>query len=130
VPTGAPVASFSLAVDRPFKDQSGNRATDFIDIVTWRKLAEQVSQYATKGRLVAVEGQLQIRSYEAKDGGGKRKVAEVVADAVRFLDSKRAQNGAADGQPEAHGDGASDDSEQHGAEPVGAGAAGDEDVPF
>ena len=85
VPSGAPVASFTLAVDRPFRDQQGNRETDFIDIVAWRKLAEQVSQYMTKGRMVAVEGRLQIRSYETQDGQ-KRKVAEVVADGVRFLD--------------------------------------------
>ena len=85
VPSGAPVASFTLAVDRPFRDQQGNRETDFIDIVAWRKLAEQVSQYMSKGRMVAVEGRLQIRSYETQDGQ-KRKVSEVVADGVRFLD--------------------------------------------
>jgi single-strand DNA-binding protein len=88
VPSGAPVASFTLAVDRPFRDQQGNRETDFIDIVAWRKLAEQVSQYMSKGRMVAVEGRLQIRSYETQDGQ-KRKVSEVVADGVRFLDRAR-----------------------------------------
>ncbi len=93
VPSGAPVASFTLAVDRPFRDQQGNRETDFIDIVAWRKLAEQVSQYMSKGRMVAVEGRLQIRSYETQDGQ-KRKVAEVVADGIRFLD--RARSGAAE----------------------------------
>src|SRR5437660_6324471 len=88
VPSGAPVANFTLAVDRPFRDRQGNRETDFIDIVAWRKLAEQVSQYMSKGRMVAVEGRLQIRSYETQDGQ-KRKVAEVVADGVRFLDRGR-----------------------------------------
>jgi len=87
VPSGQPVASFTLAVDRPFTNQQGERDTDFIDIVAWRKLAEQVSQHLVKGRLVAVEGRLQIRSYETQDGQ-KRKVAEVVADGVRFLDRK------------------------------------------
>jgi single-strand DNA-binding protein len=87
VPSGQPVAGFTLAVDRPFVNQQGERATDFIDIVAWRKLAEQVTQHLSKGRLVAVEGRLQIRSYETQDGQ-KRKVAEVVADAVRFLDRK------------------------------------------
>jgi len=87
VPSGQPVASFTLAVDRPFVNQQGERATDFIDIVAWRKLAEQVTQHLSKGRLVAVEGRLQIRSYETQDGQ-KRKVAEVVADGVRFLDRK------------------------------------------
>jgi single-strand DNA-binding protein len=95
VPSGAPVVSFTLAVDRPFRDQQGNRETDFIDIVAWRKLAEQVSQYVTKGRLVAVEGRLQIRSYETQDGQ-KRKVAEVVADGIRFLD--RARTGGTESQ--------------------------------
>lgn len=88
VPSGVPVASFTLAVDRPFRDQQGNRETDFIDIVAWRKLAEQVSQYMSKGRMVAVEGRLQIRSYETQEGQ-KRKVAEVVADGIRFLDRAR-----------------------------------------
>ncbi len=97
VPSGHPVASFSLAVDRPFTNQAGERETDFIDIVAWRKLADQVSQHLSKGRLVAVEGRLQIRSYETQDGQ-KRKVAEIVADAVRFLDRKGTPTGA--GTPE------------------------------
>lgn len=99
VPSGAPVASFTLAVDRPFANQQGERETDFIDIVTWRRLAEQVSRHLSKGRLVAVEGRLQIRSYETQDGQ-KRRVAEVVADGVRFLDRKvtGAQTEAAQGE--------------------------------
>lgn len=120
VPSGAPVASFTLAVDRPFANQQGNRETDFIDVVAWRKLAEQVSQYMTKGRMVAVEGRLQIRSYETQDGQ-KRKVAEVVADGVRFLD--RARPGAGPAEPAAapaHA-GVGDDTAQGGP---------DEDVPF
>lgn len=84
-PNGVPVASFGLAVDRPFANQQGERATDFIDIVVWRKQAETVAEHLTKGRLVAVEGRLQIRDYEARDGQ-KRRAAEVVADGVRFLD--------------------------------------------
>jgi single-strand DNA-binding protein len=87
VPSGQPVASFTLAVDRPFTSQQGEQQTDFIDIVAWRRLAEQVTQYLGKGRLVAVEGRLQIRSYETADGQ-KRKVAEVVATNIRFLDRK------------------------------------------
>ncbi len=115
VPSGAPVASFTLAVDRPFRDQQGNRETDFIDIVAWRKLAEQVSQYMSKGRMVAVEGRLQIRSYETQDGQ-RRKVAEVVADGIRFLDKARPGAPAEAAAP---------------AEEVAAGAqAQDEDVPF
>jgi single-strand DNA-binding protein len=86
LPSGAPVAGFTLAVDRPFKNQAGDRETDFVNITTWRKLAEQASRYLDKGRLVAVEGRLQIRSYETQDGQ-RRKIAEVVADGIRFLDS-------------------------------------------
>jgi single-strand DNA-binding protein len=86
LPNGAPTAGFTLAVDRPFKNQAGERETDFVTITTWRKLAEQASRYLDKGGLVAVEGRLQIRSYETQDGQ-RRKVAEVVADGIRFLDS-------------------------------------------
>jgi single-strand DNA-binding protein len=86
LPSGAPVAGFTLAVDRPFKNQAGERETDFVTITTWRKLAEQASRYLDKGRLVAVEGRFQIRSYETQDGQ-RRRVAEVVADGIRFLDS-------------------------------------------
>lgn len=115
VPSGQPVASFTLAVDRSFVNQQGERATDFIDIVAWRRLAEQVTQHLAKGRLVAVEGRLQIRSYETQDGQ-KRKVAEVVADAVRFLDRKPGAAAA----PEAPG--------STEAEPEGGDGA--DDVPF
>jgi single-strand DNA-binding protein len=100
VPSGQPVASFSLAVDRPFTNQAGERETDFIDVVAWRKLADQVSQHLSKGRLVAVEGRLQIRNWETQDGQ-KRKAAEVVADAVRFLDRKGAAAPAAGAEPQA-----------------------------
>ncbi|OLZ09300.1 single-stranded DNA-binding protein [Sulfobacillus thermosulfidooxidans] len=84
-PQGVPVASFTLAVDRPFANQQGQREADFIDCVAWRKLGETVGNHLTKGRLIALEGRLQIRSYEAQDGS-KRRVAEVIADSVRFLD--------------------------------------------
>lgn len=87
--SGTAVASFSLAVDRDFKDkQTGERATDFIDVVAWRSTAEYVSRYFTKGRMAVVVGALQIRAWEDKDGN-KRRNAEVVADNVYFADSKR-----------------------------------------
>ena len=89
---GIPVAHFSLAVDRPFTNQQGERETDFIDIVVWRKLAEVCTNNLGKGRLVAVEGRLQIRSYETQDGQ-KRRVAEVVAENVRFLDWPKDRGG-------------------------------------
>ena len=86
--TGTAVTSFSLAVDRDFKSQSGEKETDFIDIVAWRSTAEFVSKSFTKGRMAVVEGRLQIRDWTDKDGG-KRRSAEVVADNVYFGDSKR-----------------------------------------
>ena len=86
--TGTAVTSFSLAVDRDFKSQSGEKETDSIDIVAWRSTAEFVSKYFTKGRMAVVEGRLQIRDWTDKDGG-KRRSAEVVADNVYFGDSKR-----------------------------------------
>ena len=82
------MTSFSLAVDRDFKSQSGEKETDFIDIVAWRSTAEFVSKYFTKGRMAVVEGRLQMRDWTDKDGN-KRRSAEVVADNVYFGDSRR-----------------------------------------
>lgn len=90
--SGTAVTSFSLAVDRDFKSQSGEKETDFIDIVAWRNTAEFVSKYFTKGRMAVVEGRLQIRDWTDKEGG-KRRSAEVVADNVYFGDSKRDSDG-------------------------------------
>ena len=86
--SGTAVASFSLAVDRDFKSQSGERETDFIDVVAWRSTAEFVSKYFSKGRMAVVEGRLQVRDWTDKDGA-KRRSAEVVADNIYFGDSKR-----------------------------------------
>ena len=87
--SGIAVASFTVAVDRDFgKNENGEKETDFIDCVAWRQTGEFVSRYATKGRMVAVSGRLQIRSWTDKDGN-KRRTAEVVADNVYFGDSKR-----------------------------------------
>ena len=87
--SGLAVASFTVAVDRDFgKNENGEKETDFIDCVAWRNTAEFVSKYASKGRMVAVSGRLQIRSWTDKDGN-KRRTAEVVADNVYFGDSRR-----------------------------------------
>ena len=86
--SGTPVTSFSLAVDRDFKSQSGEKETDFIDVVAWRSTAEFVAKYFTKGRMAIVEGRLQIRPWTDKDGNNRRS-AEVVADNIYFGDSKR-----------------------------------------
>lgn len=90
--SGVPVTSFSIAVDRPFTGQGGERETDFIDIVAWRKLAETCANHLGKGRLVGVEGSLRVRSYEANDGQ-KRKAWEVVADNIHFLDKPKEGQG-------------------------------------
>ena len=87
--TGTAVTSFTLAVDRDFKSQNGERETDFIDIVAWRATAEFVSKYFTKGRMAVVEGRLQLRDWTDKDGN-KRRSAEVIANSVYLGDSKKA----------------------------------------
>jgi len=91
--TGTPVASFTIAVDRDFKDkQTGEKATDFIDVVTWRSTAEFVSRHFSKGRMAVVEGRLQMRDWTDKDGN-KRRNAEVIAENIYFGDSKRDDDG-------------------------------------
>ena len=84
---GVAVATFTVAVDRNFSNNRGEKETDFIPVVVWRGLAETCGRYLSKGRLVAVEGRLQIRTYEANDGG-KRTIAEIVAENVQFLSPK------------------------------------------
>ena len=97
--TGTPVASFRLAVDRDFKDKTtGEKATDWIDVVAWRQTAEFVSRFLTKGRMAVVEGRLQMRDWTDRDGN-KRTSAEVVADNVYFGDSKRDAEGGSYGAP-------------------------------
>lgn len=87
--SGTAVVSFALAVDRDFKDKAtGERATDWVDVVAWRQTAEFVSRYFTKGRMAVVEGRLQVRDWTDNDGN-KRRAVEVVADNVYFGDSKR-----------------------------------------
>ena len=89
--SGTAVTSFSMACDRDFKSQSGDKETDFIEVVAWKNTAEFVSKYFSKGRMAVVEGRLQIRDWTGKDGG-KRRSAEVVADNVYFADSKRSES--------------------------------------
>ena len=89
--SGTSVTSFSLACDRDFKSQSGEKETDFIEVVAWKNTAEFASKYFSKGRMAVVEGRLQVRDWTDKDGG-KRRSAEVVADNVYFADSKRSES--------------------------------------
>lgn len=91
--SGTAVTSFSIAVDRDFKNKdTGEKSTDFIDIVAWRQTAEFVCDYFSKGCMAVVEGRLQIRDWTDKDGN-KRRSAEVLADNIYFGDSKRDANG-------------------------------------
>ena len=86
--SGTAVTSFTMAVDRDFKSQSGEKETDFIDVVAWRNTGEFAAKYLAKGRMAAVEGRIQVRDWQDKDGN-RRKSVEVVADDVYFADSKR-----------------------------------------
>jgi len=97
--SGVAVTNFSIAVDRPYTNAQGERETDFIRIVVWRKLAEICANNLGKGRLVAVEGRIQVRSYENQEGQ-RRQATEVVADDVRFLDWPKQENNRQDGVPE------------------------------
>lgn len=102
--SGTPVASFRLAVDRDFRDKNtGERATDWIDVVAWRSTGEFVSRYFTKGRMAVVDGRLQMREWTDRDGN-KRVSAEVVADSVYFGDSRRDGDGGSYGGGSSYGD--------------------------
>jgi single-strand DNA-binding protein len=91
-PNGVPVATFTLAVNRPFSSQSGDREADFINCVVWRKPAENVANFLKKGSLAGVDGRIQTRNYEGQDG--KRVyVTEVQAESVQFLEPRNASGG-------------------------------------
>ena len=83
---GTAVATFTLAVDRR-KSAKGEKETDFVACVAWQKTAEVIAEYTKKGSLIAIDGRIQVRTYEAKEGG-KRWVTEVIVETVQFLDSK------------------------------------------
>lgn len=93
--SGTPVTTFSLAVDRDFKSQNGEREVDWLDVVAWRNTAEFVSKFFTKGRVAIVEGRLQTRSWRDREGNNRTTV-EIIADNVYFGDSKR-EGGQTDG---------------------------------
>jgi single-strand DNA-binding protein len=109
---GTAVATFTLAVNRRFKGDGGQEA-DFVPVVVWRNQAENCAKYISKGSLVAVEGRLQIRPYEDKEGK-RRTIAEVVANSVQFLDTKKS----------------SSQSDSMGAPTFDDSMIGDDDVPF
>ena len=90
--TGKAVATFAIAVDRPFTSKDGQKQTDFFNIVVWGKIAENCANYLAKGRLAAIKGQIQNRSYE-DNNGAKKYITEIVADEVQFLDKKKEDSG-------------------------------------
>lgn len=87
-PSGIPVAQFGIAVNRITRNEQGDYDVDFFSVVSWRRTAEFVSQYAKKGRLVAIDGRLQARSWVDQTSGQKRSVVEIVADSVQLLDRR------------------------------------------
>jgi len=91
-PSGVAVTQFTLAVNRTFTNQQGQKETDFLNIVTWRQLAETCANYLRKGRLTAVEGRIQVRHYDNNEGR-RVYVTEVIADNVRFLESSNSGGG-------------------------------------
>ena len=91
--SGANVTSFTIACDRDFKNGSGEKETDFIEVVAWRNTAEFICNHFARGKMAVVSGRLQIRNYTDKDGN-KRKAAEIVCDAIYFGDSKNTEGNA------------------------------------
>lgn len=98
-PSGVSVCSFTVAVQRRYKDQNGERQADFIPVIVWRGLAENCSKYLAKGRKVAVSGEIQTRNYEAQDGS-KRYITEIVASDVEFLTPNPNGQGGGFGMPQ------------------------------
>ena len=102
-PNGVAVTTFSIAVNRTYANEQGEREADFFNCVVWRKPAENVANYLSKGSLVGIDGKLQTRSYEGSDG--KRVyVTEIICDSVQFLDTKKKEEPAADPKQEAAAD--------------------------
>lgn len=132
--TGACVAQFTLAVDRPVKNQDGEKEADFIQCVAWSKTAEVIGNHVHKGQRLLVEGRLQIRSYDAKDGS-KRWVTEVIVNHGEFIERKEQQPAAPQGGYYDNGaqggyyDGGTQAAPQ-GMESFGSAVPFDEEIPF
>lgn len=121
-PNGVAVANFRLAVNRPFKNkETGESEADFINVVVWRRPAENTAQYTKKGSLVGIDGRLQSRTYEGK-GGKTVFVTEVVADSVQFLEPKSNNQSQSNQQPQRQ-----DDPFKNDGEPIDI---SDDDMPF
>ena len=106
--SNVPFARFTLAVNRTFSNGNGERETDFLNIIVWRKQAENVCNYLNKGSLVSIEGRIQTGSYDDKDGN-KRYTTDIVADSVQFLESKGQSNGSSNVTPYDYQDAPSND---------------------
>jgi single-strand DNA-binding protein len=129
---GIAVANFTIAVERPFRSASGEKQTDFIPVVAWRKLAELMGQYMKKGRLIGVDGSLQMRKYQTKEGEN-RTVYEVLADNIQFLDrgDTASGGGAYTPPPPSDSDAPPDYSNQYpSAPPSGGPGEGEGELPF
>ena len=94
--SGTTVCTFTIAVNRRFQNQAGERVSDFFNIVAWRQLGELCGKYLSKGRKVSVIGEIQNRSYDAKDGS-KRYITEIIADEIEFLTPKGQEGGSGSG---------------------------------
>ena len=91
-PSGVPMARFTLAVNRPFSNQQGEKEADFINCIAWRKQAENLSNFMKKGNMVGIEGRIQTGSFEGQDG--KRVfTTDVIADSIQFLEARGGGNG-------------------------------------
>ena len=119
--TGKVVCQFTLAVDRPFSNQEGQREADFIPVIVWGKQAELCGNSLTKGQRALIEGRLQIRSYDAKDGS-KRWVTEVIANNFEFVERK--------GDFAGHGAAADNGANKSDMESFGSAVPFDEEIPF
>ncbi|MBX0319780.1 single-stranded DNA-binding protein [Shouchella clausii] len=123
-PNGVAVANFTLAVNRPFTNQQGERDADFINCVVWRKPAENVSSFLQKGSLAGVDGRVQTRSYENNEG--KRVfVTEIVAESVQFLEPRGSRDGQSSNAGSGNSGGYSNDPFSDGTINIS-----DDDLPF
>lgn len=111
-PNGVAVANFTIATNRPYRNQQGEQEADFINCVTWRKQAENLANFMRKGSLIGVDGRIQTRSYEGQDGRMVY-VTEVLAENIQFLESRQATQ-----QRAGAGGFAANDSYQHQAPPM------------
>ena len=127
--TGKVVCQFTLAVDRPFANQDGQREADFIPVVIWGKQAETCGNSLTKGQRVLVEGRLQIRSYDAKDGS-KRYVTEVIADRFEFIERKADSMAAHSNPAPVRSNNPAPSQNGGGMESFGSAVPFDEEIPF